>query len=91
MLKTGNQTGFLNGFKYTVSEKDYGILIVLMFQEISVFFIRRFENSFLIVLLFLLWLPYFLLYYQKRLGIDVLAYEKQKRFITDASHELKLL
>lgn len=91
VLKTGNQTGFLNGFKYTVSEKDYGILIVFVdvSRDFSVFY-STLRNSFLVSAIVLVAVAVLsLILSKKAVSPMVLAYEKQKRFITDASHELK--
>lgn len=90
-LKTGKTTGYIDRFKYKIKKTDYGLLIV--FIDLSSDFDNFYytlKNSFLIsfVVLILVSVISFLLS-KKVVSPMVKAYEKQKSFITDASHELK--
>lgn len=90
-LKTGKTTGYIDRFKYKIKKTDYGLLIV--FIDLSSDFDNFYytlKNSFLIsfVVLILVFVISFLLS-KKVVSPMVKAYEKQKSFITDASHELK--
>lgn len=91
VLKSGKTTGYIDRFKYKIKKTDYGLLIV--FIDLSSDFDNFYytlKNSFLIsfVVLILVFVISFLLS-KKVVSPMVKAYEKQKSFITDASHELK--
>lgn len=90
-LKRGKTKGIIDKFKYKIKKTEYGILIVFidLTTELDNFYYTL-ENSFIIsfFVLFLVVVISFLLS-KKAVSPMVKAYEKQKSFITDASHELK--
>lgn len=91
ILENGEKTGFKGVYKYAVVSKEYGNMVVFIdcrrdIETISAFL----KNSLLIsggglLTVFLL----VLLLSKKAIEPVELSYEKQKRFITDAGHELK--
>lgn len=90
-LNRGKTKGIIDKFKYKIKKTEYGILIVFidLTTELNNFYYTL-ENSFLIsffVLLLVIIISFFLS--KKAVSPMVKAYEKQKSFITDASHELK--
>lgn len=91
VLQIGNESGFLGNFKYKVEEKDYGILVVFvdLTRDLDNFYstLRNSLTVSVIVLLLVAIISFFMS--KKAVSPMVQAYEKQKSFITDASHELK--
>lgn len=90
-LNNGKTKGYIDNFKYEIKNTDYGILIAFidLSTDLDTFYYTL-KNSFLIsfvVLLSVFIISFFLS--KKVVAPMVKAYEKQKSFITDASHELK--
>lgn len=91
ILKKGEKTGFMGFYKYSVVPKDYGNLIVFIDCRRDIETITAFiKNSMLISAGGLLSVFILVLILSKK-AVEPVAqsYEKQKRFITDAGHELK--
>lgn len=90
-LNSGKAKGYIDNFKYKIKNTDYGILIAFidLSTDLDTFYYTL-KNSFLIsfvVLLSVFIISFFLS--KKVVAPMIKAYEKQKSFITDASHELK--
>lgn len=90
-IDSGKLDGLLDTYKYKITKKGYGILIVFVDvsreRETVQFFITNTVLIFAIVLIAV----FILLMIFSKVAIKpiVESYEKQKQFITDASHELK--
>lgn len=84
-------SGFMDGFKYTIVEKDYGLLCIFVDcgRDLQIFY-SFLKSSIMICIVGILSVFVLVLILSKR-AIRPIAesYEKQKQFITDASHELK--
>jgi len=91
VLNDGSKEGRIDDYKYIVAEKDYGQLMVFvdcsrereMFKSFLLSGLPVFVSS--VVLVFIL----ALIFSKEATKSIVESYEKQKRFITDVSHELK--
>lgn len=90
-LNKKNERGWVNNYRYRISETEYGQLIVFINGETnkemtfrliySIFFVL--SGSFALILLLILLIS------KKAVKPIAESYEKQKQFITDANHELK--
>lgn len=91
VLKRGKKTGFLKNYKYRFTENTNGGLIVFVDseREINVFYSTLINTAFILAAADLLIFIAVNLLSKKAVAPIIKAYEKQKRFITDASHELK--
>lgn len=91
VLQNKKTKGLINIYKYQVTQKDYGKLIVFVDVSRDLEMFRYFLfNSLLIFLISLSGISILILLLSKK-AVEPIAkgYEKQKQFITDASHELK--
>lgn len=91
ILQKEKTKGLINIYKYQVTQKDYGKLIVFVDVSRDLEMFRYFLfNSLLIFLISLSGISILILILSKK-AVEPIAksYENQKRFITDASHELK--
>ena len=91
VVKTGKTSGFTESFRFAVSENPEGIRITFLDCSKSLNEERRFfVNSLIIAVIGLLTAFFFISLFSKKLVRPVAeSYEKQKRFITDAGHEIK--
>lgn len=90
-LNKKNEKGWVNNYRYRISETEYGQLIVFINGETNkemtlrliyaIFFVL--SGSFALILLLILLIS------KKAVRPIAESYEKQKQFITDANHELK--
>ena len=90
-LNKKNERGWVNNYRYRISETEYGQLMVFVNGEnnkemtlrliYAVFFVL--SGSFALILLLILLIS------KKAVRPIAESYEKQKQFITDANHELK--
>ncbi|UJF16258.1 HAMP domain-containing histidine kinase [Jeotgalibaca sp. MA1X17-3] len=91
ILKSGKKSGLADEFKYNVVTKDYGSLLIFVSldRELEIFY-SFLENSIIIgsIAIFMVFLI-ILIFSKKAIAPIAESYEKQKQFITDASHELK--
>ena len=90
-LAKGKTTGAISHFRYMIAEKSYGTLIVFVdcSRDMEVFKTRLY-NSVIICSIGLTAVFFLVLIFSNTAIAPVVeAYEKQKQFITDASHELK--
>lgn len=91
VLGKGKNTGLIEKYKYLITEKDYGKLIVFVDCGRDIEMFRSFLlNS--VYVSFAALVTVFMLVFtfsKKAIAPIVESYEKQKQFITDASHELK--
>lgn len=91
VMKKGKTKGSIGSYKYEIIAKDYGELFIFVdcsrdFEMFYAFLL----NSFGIFIIGLLGISVLILLFSKKAIAPVAeAYEKQKQFITDASHELK--
>lgn len=91
VLKTNKTKGYMDSYKYLITEKPYGSLIVFVDWSSQL----HIGISFLIVSCGIagisLLLVFILIYFLSQQVIDPIieSMEKQKQFITDAGHELK--
>ncbi len=90
-LKTGKENGFVGNFRYTVSSSADGETITFLDCGRTLRSFRDFlRASILMSLLGLIAVFFVILYFAGRIVKPVAeSYEKQKRFITDAGHEIK--
>ena len=88
---SNKSSGFIDSYKYEISDDDDGHLIVFLdcSKELNTFY--TFLNSSIWLSVLGLIAVYILVYFLSKIAIKPIAesYEKQKRFITDASHEIK--
>lgn len=91
VLKSGKSGGFVEGYKFTVAQKKYGALIIFVDcnRDLEMFY-SFLQNSVIICVVGILAVFILVLIFsQKAIAPVAESYEKQKQFITDASHELK--
>ncbi|WP_303869725.1 cell wall metabolism sensor histidine kinase WalK [Acetobacterium wieringae] len=91
MLKKNKSSGALNGYRYLIVDKPYGQLLVFVDQRISNAMADRLLTNSLIIGSITLLVLFFVSLFLANLMVKPVAdsFEKQKRFISDASHELK--
>lgn len=91
MLEKNKASGTLNGYRYLTVDKPYGELLVFVDQRISNAMADRLLTSSLIIGSITLFVLFFVSLFLANLMVKPVeeAFEKQKRFISDASHELK--
>ena len=91
VLEGGKNAGSLDGYRYLVAEKPYGQIIVFVDQRISNGMMDRLITTSLIIGGISLFVLFFISLFLANLMVRPVeeAFEKQKRFISDASHELK--
>jgi len=91
VLNKGKETGLIENYKYAVTKKHYGNLIVFVDCGHDVEMFRFFLlNSIYISIVALTAVFVLVLFFSKKAIAPIAeSYEKQKQFITDASHELK--
>ncbi len=90
-LASGNESGFVGDFRYSVSESVSGNTVIFLDCGRTLESFRAFlRASILMSVLGLLAVFFVILYFAGRIVRPVAeSYEKQKRFITDAGHEIK--
>lgn len=90
-LKSGKENGFVGDFRYTVNSSSDGETITFLDCGRTLRSFRDFlRASILMSLLGLIAVFFVILYFAGRIVRPVAeSYEKQKRFITDAGHEIK--
>ena len=90
-LASGNESGFVGDFRYSVSESVSGNIVIFLDCGRTLESFRAFlRASILMSVLGLLAVFFVILYFAGRIVRPVAeSYEKQKRFITDAGHEIK--
>ncbi|MDD3307113.1 MAG: HAMP domain-containing sensor histidine kinase [Acetobacterium sp.] len=91
ILEKNKASGTLNGYRYLIVEKPYGQLLVIVDQRISNDLADRLLTTSLIIGSITLFVLFFVSLFLANLMVKPVAeaFEKQKRFISDASHELK--
>lgn len=91
VLTKGKEKGFLEGLLYAVSDTSYGKAIVFIDNRIAEENIRTLIIYSIIVGIIGLIILFIISIYLSRWIVKPVeeAFEKQKRFISDASHELK--
>jgi len=91
MLEKDKTSGTLNGYRYLIVDKPYGELLVFVDQRISNAMSDRLLTTSLIIGSITLFVLFFVSLFLANLMVKPVeeAFEKQKRFISDASHELK--
>lgn len=91
VLTRGKEKGFLEGLLYAVSDTSYGKAIVFIDNRIAEENIRTLIIYSIIVGIIGLIILFIISIYLSRWIVKPVeeAFEKQKRFISDASHELK--
>jgi signal transduction histidine kinase len=91
IIATQKRSGSINGYRFVVADKAYGTLIVLVDQRISNDMADRLMTTSLIIGGITLFVLFFISLFLANLMVKPVeeAFEKQKRFISDASHELK--
>lgn len=89
--KSGKNKGFLDTYRYLKTSKEEGWLLVFLDCQQDYAFVRVFvRNSILASVVGLIAVFTLVLFFSRLVFRPVaVSYEKQKRFITDASHELK--
>ncbi|AWW27237.1 cell wall metabolism sensor histidine kinase WalK [Acetobacterium sp. KB-1] len=91
MLNKNKASGTLSGYRYLIVEKPYGQLLVFVDQRISNALADRLLSTSLIIGSITLFVLFFVSLFLANLMVKPVeeTFEKQKRFISDASHELK--
>lgn len=91
VIDQGKETGYINDYKYKLKTDEQGTLIVFLDNSHELNLFRSVRNtSILYSIIGVLGFLVLLLVLSKRVIKPIAeAYEKQKQFITDASHELK--
>jgi signal transduction histidine kinase len=91
VLASGKASGSQDGYRYLVAEKPYGQILVFVDQRISNEMMDRLITTSLIIGGISLFVLFFISLFLANLMVRPVeeAFEKQKRFISDASHELK--
>lgn len=91
MLEKNKTSGTLNGYRYLSVDKPYGDLLVFVDQRISNAMADRLLTTSLIIGSITLFVLFFVSLFLANLMVKPVeeTFEKQKRFISDASHELK--
>ncbi len=90
-LSSGKEAGFVGEFRYAVSDSSNGVLVTFLDCGRTLGSFRSFLGaSILMSLAGLIAVFFVILYFAGRIVRPVAeSYEKQKRFITDAGHEIK--
>lgn len=91
VLKKGKIEGYINQFKYRAVSKEYGVLLIFIDcgRDLDMFY-SVVKNSILISTVGIFSVFFLILIFSKRAIAPIAkSYEKQKQFITNASHELK--
>jgi signal transduction histidine kinase len=88
---SGKTHGFLDVYRYSVTDTDDGTLVLFLNRSRELSAVRSFARTSAGVALIGIICVFLLVVLLSKRAIKPLAesYEKQKRFITDASHELK--
>ena len=91
VLSSGNGRGFVGDFRYAVTDSVGGSMITFLDCGRTLGSFRAFLGASILMSLFGLIAVFFvILYFAGRIVRPVAeSYEKQKRFITDAGHEIK--
>ena len=91
ILEKDKTSGTFDGYRYLIVEKPYGELLVFVDQRISNALSDRLLTTSLIIGSITLFVLFFVSLFLANLMVKPVdeAFEKQKRFISDASHELK--
>ncbi|MBI4858536.1 MAG: HAMP domain-containing histidine kinase [Acetobacterium woodii] len=91
VLAGGKDSGSQDGYRYLVAEKPYGQILVFVDQRISNEMMDRLITTSLIIGGISMFVLFFISLFLANLMVRPVeeAFEKQKRFISDASHELK--
>lgn len=91
IFKTGKQTGYSGNYKYQRSKTDNGYLFVFLDCTRDFYSLESFFNISIAVFASSVVLIFILVFILSKPAIKpiVTSYEKQKRFITDAGHEIK--
>lgn len=90
-IRTEKGEGYIENFKYKVIEKDYGKLIIFIdcTQELGVFYTFM-QSSIITCLITLIGVLLMLIWFSKKAIKPIVdSYNKQRRFITNITHELK--
>ena len=91
ILKTGKEQGFLENYRFIAVTEDNGLRIQFLDCSREVFSFRLFlVSSIVMALVGYLIFFFVILFFSNRITKPITeTYEKQKRFITDAGHEIK--
>ncbi|NLB19801.1 MAG: HAMP domain-containing histidine kinase [Clostridium sp.] len=91
VLKSQKSSGFIDNYKYQMSPKEYGSLLVFVDMERDLEIFYSFLLSSIIIGLIAITSVFIIVMILSKKAISpiVEGYEKQKQFITDAGHELK--
>ena len=91
VLQRNKTGGFIDDYKYTIAEKDYGLLVIFVDcgRDLQMFY-SFLKNSIIICVIGIVAVFILVLIFSKKAIAPISeSYEKQKQFITDAGHELK--
>ncbi|MEA4894974.1 MAG: HAMP domain-containing sensor histidine kinase [Oscillospiraceae bacterium] len=91
VVRSGRQNGFVGVYRYSVSKSGSGSLVVFLDCSRGLNLFQRFFETSLAVSLIGIFGVFVIVLLMSKRAIKPIAdsYEKQKHFITDASHELK--
>ena len=90
-LADGNERGWVSTYRYKVSEKEGGELLVFVDAENNIAMTEQLMRSVLVVLVasFALILLLIVVISRRAMRPAAESYQKQRQFVTDANHELK--
>lgn len=90
-LTKNKKQGFIDNFQYLIADKDYGKMIIFAEKSIETQLLNQLMDVSLKVAIFSLAIFFILSIYLSNWAIKPVktAFENQKQFISDASHELK--
>ena len=91
VLESGRSRGFLSHYRYRVQETEHGTMVVFLDSNRGLRFFTVFLINSCVIALLVLVSVFGLIYVFSGKLVNPVAesYEKQKRFITDAGHEIK--
>lgn len=91
IIYKNKETGFIETYKYLIIEKKYGSMIILVdcSRDFQMFYSFLKNSIFICIIGILAVFILVLIFSKKAIAPIVESYEKQKKFITDAGHELK--
>ncbi len=91
VYSSGNADGFIGNFRYARTETDYGYTYIFLDieEELAIHYDYMFFSTIIVFIAVILILVFSILLSKKAVAPIANSYEKQKRFITDVSHELK--
>ena len=91
VLEEGRERGYLNNFRYLVADDGQGLMLLFLDRQLQLRSLQTMLELSCVIGAVALLVMFLLVYYLSRRAVRpvIESVEKQKRFITDAGHELK--